>query len=176
VVAAADGLAEALALEAQPAAVAGRGELVRVDQHRPGNGSPGEDDQKGDPHVLAHMSSIGAGRPGIEPSNASVAFWPLSVQIGTIRRERLRYDGHMGLFAAALLAVTTLLVLAAEWPRLSARFGADARNARARRRRKSELILIENPDAIDEDDFAASVQRDLESLPVIEERDDRTRR
>jgi hypothetical protein len=99
------------------------------------------------------------------------------VQIGTIAQIRLRYDGVMGIFAAALLALTLLLVVAAEWPRLSARFGADARNSRARRRRKREFTLIEgDQDAGDDDDFAASVQRDLESLPVIEERDDRSRR
>jgi hypothetical protein len=99
------------------------------------------------------------------------------VQIGTIRWQRLRYDEPMGLFAAALLALTALLVLAAEWPRLSVRFGAEARDSRARRRRKREFTLIEgDDDAGDEDDFAASVQRDLESLPVIEGHDDRSRR
>ena len=83
----------------------------------------------------------------------------------------------MGIFAAALLTATVLLLLAAEWPRLSPRFGADARESRARRRRKSELKLIDGDlEAGDEDDFAASVQRDLESLPVIEGHDDRSRR
>ncbi len=83
----------------------------------------------------------------------------------------------MGLFAAALLTLTVLLLIGAEWPRLSARFGADGRDTRARRRRKREFTLIEgDPDAGDEDDFAASVQRDLESLPVIEGHDDRSRR
>ncbi len=81
----------------------------------------------------------------------------------------------MGIFAAVLLACAVLLVLAAEWPRLLGRVGADARAARTRRKRKRELTVIHGEgDAAD--DFEASVQRDLENLPVIEERDGRSRR
>ncbi len=83
----------------------------------------------------------------------------------------------VGIFAVVLLVCAVLLLLAAEWPRLSARFGADARTRRVRARRKARLTVIEG-DAVtdDEDDFAASVERDLANLPVIGERDDRSRR
>jgi hypothetical protein len=64
-----------------------------------------------------------------------------------------------------------LVVLAAEWPRLSARVGADAMEKRSRARRKQRLKVV--PAALEEkdDDFQASVERDLANLPVIEERD-----
>ena len=79
----------------------------------------------------------------------------------------------MGIFAAVLLVAAVLLLAAAEWPRLSARFGVEARGRRQRRRRKASLTVIEGEGA---DDFAASVERDLANLPVLGERDDRTRR
>ncbi len=72
-----------------------------------------------------------------------------------------------------MLTLAVALIVAAEWPRLEARFGSDARASRGRTRRKREFAVIEGER---EDDFAASVQRDLENLPVIEERDDRSRR
>lgn len=78
----------------------------------------------------------------------------------------------MGLLAIVLLACAVLLVIGAEWPRLSARLGADARLARTRARRKQRLTVIEG----DSDDFARSVERDLENLPVVGEFDDRSRR
>ena len=77
----------------------------------------------------------------------------------------------MGLVAIVLLACAVLVLLGAEWPRLSKRFGSEARAGRARARRKSGFTVIEG-----EDEFAASVERDLANLPVIEERDDRSRR
>ena len=80
----------------------------------------------------------------------------------------------MGLFAVVLLVSAVLLLVAAEWPRLSGRLGADARASRTRRRRKSELTVIHGDG--EDDDFAASVERDLANLPVIGERDDRSRR
>ena len=79
----------------------------------------------------------------------------------------------MGTVAIVLLACAVLLVVAAEWPRISGRLGADARERRSRSRRKERLTVIEGEGA---DDFAASVERDLANLPVIEERDDRSRR
>ena len=79
----------------------------------------------------------------------------------------------MGTLAIVLLACAVLLLLAAEWPRVSSRFGADARAGRVRRRRKERLTVIRGGE---EDDFAASVERDLANLPVIEERDGRSRR
>jgi hypothetical protein len=63
-------------------------------------------------------------------------------------------------------------VLGAEWPRLSTRLGADTMARRSRTRRKQRLTVV--PDvATDEpeDDFQASVERDLANLPVIEEHD-----
>jgi hypothetical protein len=80
----------------------------------------------------------------------------------------------VGLFAVVLLVSAVLLLVAAEWPRLSGRLGADARASRTRRRRKSELTVIHGDG--EDDDFAASVERDLANLPVIGERDDRSRR
>ncbi len=82
----------------------------------------------------------------------------------------------VGIFATVLLALAVLLLLAAEWPRIAARFGGEARASRARVRRKDRLTVIEGDAAVVEDDFAASVERDLANLPVIEERDDRSRR
>ncbi len=82
---------------------------------------------------------------------------------------------YVGIFALVLLALAVLLLAAAEWPRLRARIGADARASRSRRRRKDRLTLIRT-DAEEDDDFAASVERDLANLPVLEERDDSSRR
>ena len=77
----------------------------------------------------------------------------------------------MGIVAIVLLACAVLVVLAAEWPRLSARVGADAMEKRSRARRKQRLKVV--PAALEEedDDFQASVERDLANLPVIEEHD-----
>ena len=72
----------------------------------------------------------------------------------------------------ALLACAVAVLVAAEWPRLSERFGFEGRRERARRKRKASLRVLRPED----DDFAASVERDLANLPVIEERDDRSRR
>jgi hypothetical protein len=78
----------------------------------------------------------------------------------------------VGILAIVLAACAVLLILGAEWPRLSQRLGGEARMRRGRRRRKQKLRIVE-PES---DDFAASVQRDLENLPVIEEHDGKSRR
>jgi hypothetical protein len=65
----------------------------------------------------------------------------------------------------ALLALAVAVLIGAEWPRLEQRMGTDARRRRERARRKSTLRLVES----DADDFAASVERDLASLPTIED-------
>jgi hypothetical protein len=65
----------------------------------------------------------------------------------------------------ALLALAVAVFVGAEWPRLEQRFGVDARRRRERAKRKTTLRLVES----DADDFAASVQRDLASLPTIED-------
>jgi hypothetical protein len=74
----------------------------------------------------------------------------------------------------ALLALAVAAVVGAEWPRLVERLGsrADARRGRDRARRKANLRVITS-DEDDVEDFAASVERDLASLPTIEETDRR---
>lgn len=71
----------------------------------------------------------------------------------------------------ALLAAALTVLVGAEWPRLSDRFGSKARAHRDRARRKSELRLLRN----ESDEFAASVERDLAKLPTLEEERDRKR-
>ena len=75
----------------------------------------------------------------------------------------------MGWLFTALLACAVAIAVAAEWPRINALVGPDRRRTRARARQKQKLKVVET----DSDDFAASVQRDLENLPTIEERDRR---
>jgi hypothetical protein len=71
----------------------------------------------------------------------------------------------------ALLALAVAAVIGAEWPRLSSRYGAEARDRRARARRKAEWKLVRT----ETEEFAASVERDLAELPTIEESDRRKR-
>jgi hypothetical protein len=73
----------------------------------------------------------------------------------------------VGWLMIALLAGAVAAVIGAEWPRLSARYGNEAREQRKRTRRKSEWKVIRT----DTEEFAASVERDLERLPTIEETD-----
>ena len=67
----------------------------------------------------------------------------------------------------ALLVGTVAAVVGAEWPRLSARFGNEARQRRERTRRKSQMKLLRT----ETEEFAASVERDLQELPTIEDVD-----
>jgi hypothetical protein len=67
----------------------------------------------------------------------------------------------------ALLLGAVAAVVGAEWPRVSTRFGNDARAGRERARRKSQLKLLRT----ETEEFAASVERDLDQLPTIEETD-----
>ena len=64
-----------------------------------------------------------------------------------------------------LLALGVLVVVAAEWPRVTGVVGADARRRRDRERRKAKLRVVSS----DDDEFVESVQRDLDALPTIEE-------
>ncbi len=73
----------------------------------------------------------------------------------------------MSWLSIALLACAIVVLAAAEWPRLEERFGGQARRKRDRARRKSQLRLLES----DDEEFAASVERDLSRLPTIEEQD-----
>lgn len=82
--------------------------------------------------------------------------------------------GVVGWIAFGLLVATVLVVVGAEWPRLSALLGSDAWASRRRRRRKEKLVLIQGEDG--EDDFVKSVERDLADLPVLDEHEDRPRR
>jgi hypothetical protein len=76
--------------------------------------------------------------------------------------------------SVALLACAVLAVVGAEWPRLRERLGLEARRKRQRARRKSQWKLVrgeaEDLD-VDAEDFAASVERDLEQLPTVDESD-----
>lgn len=69
------------------------------------------------------------------------------------------------LFAAAL-------VVAAEGPRLSRRYGTEARRKRERARRKKQLRVVAPDD--ERDAFIRSVASDLDALPTIEEKDRKT--
>lgn len=73
----------------------------------------------------------------------------------------------MGWIYALLLAGAVAVLVAAEWPRLATRFGLEAWLPRARRRRRSHLHLVQS----ESEEFAASVERDLQRLPTIDERD-----
>jgi len=82
----------------------------------------------------------------------------------------------VSVLAIALIACAVLVVIGAEWPRLTSRLRSrsEARVTRERARRKAELRVIHGDR--DQDDFAESVRRDLDSLPVIEEPNDHRRR
>jgi hypothetical protein len=73
----------------------------------------------------------------------------------------------------ALLVCAVLAVIGAEWPRIARNFGFEGRRRRDRARRRSKLTLLRSEgDELDEsDEFAASVERDLQQLPTIDERD-----
>ena len=79
----------------------------------------------------------------------------------------------MSVLAIVLVACAVLVVIGAEWPRpeRTRPCGRRGRARKEREHRKSQLRVVEG----DRDDFE-SVQRDLDRLPVIEERDDRPRR
>ena len=70
------------------------------------------------------------------------------------------------------LICAAALVVAAEGPRLTSRFGADARKKRARARRKKQFRVVTTDD--ERDAFIRSVANDLDSLPTIEEKDRKT--
>jgi hypothetical protein len=76
----------------------------------------------------------------------------------------------VSVLAVVLIACAVLIVLGAELPRLTAKARSDARPRRERERdrRKAQLRVIHG----DRDEFAESVRRDLDQLPVIEEHDD----
>ena len=69
-----------------------------------------------------------------------------------------------------LLALAVVVVIGAEWQRVNRVLGTDARRQRDRKKRKASLKLIRS----EEEEFAASVERDLAELPTIEEKDRRS--
>jgi hypothetical protein len=73
----------------------------------------------------------------------------------------------VGWLMIALVVGAVAAVIGAEWPRLSARYGNEARHRRERAKRKAQLKLLRT----EEEEFAASVARDLDQLPTIEETD-----
>lgn len=81
----------------------------------------------------------------------------------------------MSLVAVVLLVAAVVLLVAAEWPRIGGRHRASlplgGQRPRQRRGRKPQLRVVKS----DSDDFARSVERDLASLPTIDERDAKKR-
>jgi hypothetical protein len=75
----------------------------------------------------------------------------------------------MSIVWIALLACAVVVLIAAEWPRLDRWLGVEARRGRERARRKANLKVIRSEESLEE--FAASVERDLQRLPTIDERD-----
>jgi hypothetical protein len=75
----------------------------------------------------------------------------------------------MSLIAIVLLVAAVAIVAAAEWSRIAGRFGLEGRRLHGRKRRKAKANLrIVHPD---HEEFARSVERDLASLPTIDEKD-----
>ncbi|MGZ4382288.1 MAG: hypothetical protein ACXVFC_06460 [Gaiellaceae bacterium] len=82
--------------------------------------------------------------------------------------------------SVVLLVCAVGVVIGAEWPRLRERLGLEAHRQRQRARRKSQWKLVRG-DGGDDDggddgdaaDFAASVERDLDQLPTLDESDRR---
>jgi hypothetical protein len=68
-----------------------------------------------------------------------------------------------------LLIAAAAVVVGAEWSRVNGLVGADARRRRERSKRKASFRVIRT----EEEEFAASVERDLAELPTIEEKDRR---
>jgi hypothetical protein len=74
--------------------------------------------------------------------------------------------------AVILLAAAIVIVAACEWPRLTRRVHVPKRETRASRRRsKANLRVVTS----DHEEFARSVERDLASLPTIDEQDAKRR-
>ena len=84
------------------------------------------------------------------------------------------YNAVVSWLSVALLACAVLAVVGAEWPRLRERLGLEAPRKRQRARRKSQWKLVRGEAEgldVDAEDFAASVERDLEQLPTVDESD-----
>ena len=79
----------------------------------------------------------------------------------------------MSAFAVVLLIAAAVVLAAAEWPRLQHRLGTDARNTRAREKRKRQwrVVRAETDETDETDEFARAVERDLAALPTTDDRD-----
>jgi hypothetical protein len=143
-----------------PAAAAARGrQLLDEDEHRTGDSRPAEHEEEN--HKEGQIV------PG---------HWSISYRLAPTGALARDYNGSVGVVAIVLAACAIVLVVGAEWPRLAARRPArEPRAGRRRARRKGGLTLVEG-EGSERDDFARSVERDLENLPVLGEPDDRTRR
>jgi len=81
--------------------------------------------------------------------------------------------------SVVLLLCAVGVVIGAEWPRLRERLGLEAHRKRQRARRKSQWRLVRGDAGDDDDgdgdaaDFAASVERDIDQLPTLDESDRR---
>ena len=78
----------------------------------------------------------------------------------------------MSPIAVVLLAAAIVIVAAAEWPRLRGKVGWRKRPVRRPRRRGKANLRVVNSD---HEEFARSVERDLASLPTIDEQDAKRR-
>jgi len=81
----------------------------------------------------------------------------------------------VSIVAIVMLVAAAALVVGAEWPRFSGRLGSDARKERDRAKRKKNLRVVPQTADDDSEEFARAVERDLASLPTIDERDAKRR-
>lgn len=66
-----------------------------------------------------------------------------------------------------LLVCAVIVLVGAEWPRLSERLGLQARERRLREERKAKLRVVRS----ETEEFEESVRRDLDRLPTVEKSD-----
>jgi hypothetical protein len=111
--------------------------------------------------LLVFLAAVGRGALRCVPLGCAFPACLGLSKVGTI--------GLVGWLWIALLASAVAVLVAAEWPRLTTRFGWEGRRSRSRRRKKAQLKLLRTED--DPDEFAASVERDLAQLPTTSERD-----
>jgi hypothetical protein len=74
-------------------------------------------------------------------------------------------------FGVVLLIAAAALLVAAEWHRVGVRVRAGSPGRRRRAKQKAKLKVV-HPDS---EEFARSVERDLASLPTIDEHDAKRR-
>ena len=123
--------------------------------------------------MVAHAITNRSGRSTFGDMGADIGTCPQGLSPERAKLGGQVYNSGVGILAIVLLVAAVLLVVGAEWPRLMSAVGADARQVRSRKRRKEKLTVVQGDG---DEDFAASVQRDLESLPVIEKHDGHPRR